>query len=130
MDNLATAEGQMIIKDNGLLDIIDFKEEFVISGSIDNIDKARSFIQKIIPERLIKKNPLFKSVRTCQIMEFEQTDKIAKPSKLEYALMEALELDCLPEGLENYRIESQKIAAIEKAIFNRKNKKPAQDKMD
>lgn len=116
-NNLVLVEGEVIVKDGTGSTIEFYEEEFVIDGSIDTIPMARSLIKKgLIGERLRKKVPGYRAVRTCQVISLSPTEQEAKQSELDLAFLKAIQLGCVPENIDSYKRPDYKLKALEKAI--------------
>lgn len=118
MGKLAKTEGEVFVRTNAKTTILQFYEEdFILDDSIETLAEARSFIQKgLIGERLRKKIEGFKAVRTCQVIEFTNTDEEPQVSEFEKLLVKAQRLGCVPQSLDSYDGDKAKIKALQKAI--------------
>ena len=122
MDNLVKVEGEMVCKDGTGRRFEFFEEDFVLS--VSDINQARALIRKaMIEERLRKKEvtgaleyPDFRKVRTMQVISITPTDEKAEHSELDTAMLRAIELECIPDNLDNYKRPDYKLKALEKAI--------------
>lgn len=135
MSNVVLVEGEMISKDGTGKRFEFYEESFVIDAEVDSIPKARSLIRKaLINDRLQKKAddkglvyPDFRRVRTLQVVSFEPTKEKAEHSELDRAVLRAIELDCMPENLDNYKRADYKLKALQKAIAEAENRKQSKD---
>lgn len=118
MAKKAVAEGEVLLRSEAGATQIDFYEEtFLLSDEVDSLGEARRLIRRgLITERLRKKVKGFKSVRTCQIVEFEDSKESAENSELDKLLTEAIKLNCVPANIDNYKRPDYKLKALEKAI--------------
>jgi len=125
MGKQVKVEGEVFIRTNAKTMILKFYEEdFILDDEILTLEQARSFIKKgLIKERLRKKIEGFKGVRTCQVIEFKDTDKKPEVSKYEALLVKAQKANCLPQSLDNYADEESKIRALNKALDSEKKRK-------
>ena len=119
-------EGEVVIKDGSGRMIEFYEEEFILD--ISDKDKARSLIRKaLITERLQKKTEGFKQVRTCQVLSIDTTSEVSEVSDVEAAMLKAIDLNCVPENIDNYKRKDHKIKALEKAIAKALTRKTIKD---
>lgn len=130
MGKLTKVEGQVMIRNSAGINELEFYEEnFILDDSILNEGKARQIIKKgLLTPRLEKKIKGFRRVRTCNVVEFTETDKDTDNSKLDKMLIEAIDLDCMPININSFKQEDHKTKALAAAIHeqkerNKKNKK-------
>jgi len=131
MSKKVVVEGEIIVKD-GTHSAIEFYEgeEFVLSDEVKTLAQARAIIQSgLITERMRKKIPNFKRVRTCQVISFSNDTAEPEISNLDRLLIEATTLGCVPENIDNYRRPDYKTKALEKAIETHKARKLPKDTM-
>ncbi len=123
MSKLARVEGEVVVKD-GTGQALEFYEaEFVLDDAVQTANQARSLIKKgLISEHLRRNVKNYKRVRTCQIVEFTTTDKVAEQSDMDKLFLEATELGCVPENIDNYKRPDYKQKALERAIANHKDR--------
>lgn len=130
MGKLVKVEGQVRYKDGLSVGIGFYEEEFILDDSIKTEAEARQLIQNgLISDRLRKTVDNFKGWRTCDIVQFDNTEKQPEFSELDKAMMEAMKLNCVPENIDNYRRPDYKLKALQQAIANHKEvqaKKKAQ----
>jgi len=106
---------------------LNFTRKSLFFDAVQNANQARSLVRKgLISERLRKKVHGFKRVRTCQIIEFTVTDETAEQSDMDKLFLEATELGCVPENIDNYKRPDYKMKALERAIENHKARAKAQ----
>lgn len=114
MNYKVTVEGDLVAKD-GTGRMLEFYEESFILDFNDK-NKALSLIKKgLITERLRKRDG-FKSVRTCGIVSIEETNSLVAFDDLAKLMMKAIELNCVPENIDNYKRPDYKEKALQKAI--------------
>ena len=117
MDKLVKVEGELVVKDGTGRMIEFYEEEFILDESVDTVDKARSLIKKgLITERLQRKVSGFKAVRTVKVVSIEDSVEKADDSELTKAMLKAIELNCVPQNIDNYKRADYKLKALEKAI--------------
>jgi hypothetical protein len=130
MSKLAVVEGEVVVKDGSGHAQEFYTEEFVLDDAVKTAAQARVLIKKgLITERLRRTVKNFKRVRTCQIVEFTGTDKVAEQSELDKLFLLATELNCVPENIDNYKRPDYKQKALERAIENARNRRVVEDKM-
>jgi hypothetical protein len=119
-------EGEVIVRD-GTGNAIEFYEkEFLLDDSVKNEAQARCLLHNgLISERLRKEVQGYRRWRTCQIVSFEKAQEAAEHSELDVALLEAIQLGCVPENIDNYRRPDYKLKALLAAIESHKSKKAA-----
>lgn len=123
MSKKAYVEGEVLVKDGNTTNIEFYEEEFILDECVKDIAEARRVIKKaLIQDRLQKKVSNFKRVRTCQVVKFEQSVEKSETSDLDKIMYEAIELDCVPENITNYKRTDYKIKALEQAVANKKAK--------
>lgn len=117
MDKLVKVEGELVVKDGTGRMIEFYEEEFILDESVDSIDKARSLIKKgLITERLQRKVSGFKAVRTVKVISIEDSEEKADNSDLTKAMLKAIELNCVPSNIDNYKRADYKLKALDRAI--------------
>jgi len=117
MPKLAKAEGQLVVKEKDGVSIEYYSHDFVLDDAVKTKEQARSMLQAgLLTEALKKEVPNFKRWRTCDVVEFTETTRKAEHSDLDKALLEATELGCVPEGIENYKRPDYKLKALQTAI--------------
>jgi hypothetical protein len=127
MAKLAKVEGEVVVKDGTGQSLEFYEESFVLDDAVKNTNQARSIIKKgLISERLRRVVKGYKRVRTCQIVEFTNTDQVAEQSDMDKLFLEATELGCVPENIDNYKRPDFKQKALEKAIAGAKARAKAQ----
>lgn len=123
MSKKAYVEGEVLVKDGNTTNIEFYEEEFILDECVKDIADARRVIKKaLIQDRLQKKVSNFKRVRTCQVLKFEESGEKSETSDLDKIMYEAIELDCVPENIANYKRTDYKIKALEQAVANKKAK--------
>lgn len=123
MSKKAYVEGEVLVKDGNTTNIEFYEEEFILDECVKDIAEARRVIKKaLIQDRLQKKVSNFKRVRTCQVLKFEESGEKSETSDLDKIMYEAIELDCVPENIANYKRTDYKIKALEQAVANKKAK--------
>jgi hypothetical protein len=129
MPKKAKVEGEVAIRDNNSVLLEWFEREIVLDDSVKTLEEARRIIKRgLLVEEMKKTIPNFKRIRTCQVVSFEDTSDLPDSSELTKLLTEATKLNCLPENLQNYRKEEDKIRMLASAIEKSKakaKKKPA-----
>lgn len=124
MGKLVKVEGQVATKDGHSIGIKFYEAEFVLDDAIKTEDEARTLIQNgLITNHLKKTVQNFKRWRTCEIVSFGSSDKQAANSELQTLTLEAIQKDCLPENLDIYAADDDKIKALRKAIESAKKRK-------
>lgn len=117
MAKLAKVEGQVAVKDGTGMSLEFYEEEFILDDAVKTAEQARSMIKKgLISERLRRTVQNFKRVRTCQIIEFTNTNQQAEQSDMDKLFLRAAELNCVPENIDNYKRPDYKQKALERAI--------------
>lgn len=117
MAKKAIVEGEVLVKEGNTTNIEFYTEEFVLDDAVDTLEEARRLIKKaLISDRLQRTVKNFKRVRTCQVIEFGGTSEKAENSELDQLMLQAVELDCVPENITNYKRTDHKIKALQKAI--------------
>jgi hypothetical protein len=128
MAKKAMVEGEVVLKDGNTTDIHFYEEEFILDDAVKTLAQARSIIQGgLINERLRRNMPNFRRVRTCQVIEFGETTEKPEASDLDKLLIEATELGCMPENIDNYKRPDYKIKALERAVQKAKERKAKPD---
>ena len=117
MAKKAIAEGEYLERNaSGTLDIVPYKEEFLLDDAIEDLHQARQIIKRgLIIDRLSKQKN-FKRVRTCQVVSFEDSKEKAENGELDQLLTRAAQLECIPVNINNYRRPDYKIKALQDAI--------------
>ncbi|UOF77781.1 hypothetical protein [Caudoviricetes sp.] len=117
MAKKAIVEGEVLVKEGNTTNIEFYTEEFVLDDVVDSLEEARRLIKKaLISDRLQRTVKNFKRVRTCQVIEFGGTTEKAENSELDQLMLQAVELDCVPENIGSYKRTDYKIKALQKAI--------------
>jgi hypothetical protein len=117
MAKLAKVEGEVVTKDGTGQAIEFYEQEFILDDAVKTAEQARSIVKKgLITERLRRTVQNFKRVRTCQIIEFTNTDAVPEQSDMDRLFLKATELNCVPENIDNYKRPDFKQRALEKAI--------------
>lgn len=127
MPKKVKVEGEVALRDNNSVVLEWFEREIILDDSVKTLEEARRIIKRGLINEELKKMPNFKRVRTCQVVSFEDTTDKAENSDLQKALIEATKLSCVPENLQNYRKEEDKVRALSQAIEKAKaraKKKP------
>lgn len=120
MAKKAIVEGEVLVKEGNTTNIEFYTEEFILDDAVDTLEEARRLIKKaLISDRLQRTVSNFKRVRTCQIIEFGNTTEKAENSELDQVMLKAVELNCVPENITNYKRTDHKIKALQKAIENK-----------
>ena len=123
MSKLARVEGEVVVKDGTGQSLEFYEAEFVLSDAVQTANQARSLIRKgLISEHLRREVKGYKRVRTCQVVEFTTTNKVAEQSEMDKLFLEATELGCVPENIDNYKRPDYKQKALERAIENHKSR--------
>lgn len=129
MNNLVKVEGEVIVKD-GTGSMIEFyEEEFVLEIGLTKSEYLSLIRKGLIAERLRKRDG-YKRIRTCQIVSIDSTDNAKdETTDLTKAMLRAVELNCIPANLDNYKRADYKLKAILKAIdlAEKKAKAPKKD---
>ncbi len=117
MAKLARVEGEVVTKDGSGLAIEFYEQEFILDDAVKTASQARSVIKKgLIAERLRRTIQGFKRVRTCQVIEFTDTNEKPEQSDMDKLFLRATELACVPENIENYKRPDYKQKALERSI--------------
>jgi hypothetical protein len=116
MNNLITVEGEYIASVDGISESDTYKEEFVFDGSISTKGEARAIAKRLVKPKLLKENPDIKLVQTCQVISMEPTSKKAEQKELTNLWLEAINLSCIPDSIDQYRNEAAKKEALERSI--------------
>lgn len=120
MSKKAVVEGEVRVRNSsGVIEIQFYEEEFNLDDSVKTLAQARQIIKRgLITHRLSNKIAGLKSVRTINVTTFEDSKEKAENSKLDVLLTKAVELQCVPSNIDNYKRPDYKIKALEKAIKN------------
>lgn len=116
MTKKVVVEGEYKIRDGHYVSIEFFKEEFILDDAVKTKEQARSIIKKGLIFDRLRKTSNFKGIRTCQVVSFEDSAENSESGDLDKLLIEATELNCIPENINNYKRADYKIKALEKAI--------------
>lgn len=118
MGKLAKVEGEATISGaSGMTEIEFYEEEFILDDKIGGKGEARQLIRRaLLVPRLQKKIKGFRRVRTCQIIEFKDTSEKPQDGELDLLLKRAMDLNCIPLNIDNYKRPDYKIKALKAAI--------------
>lgn len=117
MAKSVTVEGEVVTRDGRGTAIEFYEKTFILDDAVQNESQARSVIRKgMITEALRKEVENFKHVRTCQVIEFKNTDEKPEASEVDQLLLKATQLGCVPDNIDNYKRADFKAKALEKAI--------------
>lgn len=131
MPKKALVEGEVVVRNGNTVDIEFYTEEFILDDSIKTMPDARRLLKKaLVSDRLMRTVKNFKRVRTVQVIEFKDTDEKAENSDLDKLMIEAVELNCVPENISSYRRPDYKIKALQRAIEAKKEKLAKPEKQD
>ena len=101
-----------------------YEAEFTINEG--HVGLARSYIlRNLLPVYLRKRMDNFRSVREIEVVDTTEVDgnpSDEDSSEVEELYKQALELSCVPETLQSYGYDKQKIKILKTAITRRKNK--------
>ncbi len=122
MTNKAIIEGEVILRDGRGSECAFYELEIDIPDTITTTDKARMYITRggVASDLLKKEYNNFKSVRTCQVLTVTTGEAGKELTELEALTLEAVELGCVPENLDNYKRKDYKAKALQKAIDSHK----------
>lgn len=130
MAKLARVDGQVVVRDGTGMALEFYEEEFILDDAVQSAAQARALIKKgLISERLRKTVKGYKRVRTCQVIEFTNTTAKAEQSEMDKLFLEATELNCVPENIDNYKRPDYKEKALRSAIEQAKKRKVKPDPM-
>lgn len=130
MAKLARVDGQVVVRDGTGMALEFYEEEFILDDAVQSAAQARALIKKgLISERLRKTVKGYKRVRTCQVIEFTNTNAVAEQSEMDKLFLEATELNCVPENIDNYKRPDYKEKALRSAIEQAKKRKVKPDPM-
>lgn len=120
MSKKVLVEGEVRVRNSsGVVEIQFYEEEFNLDDSVQTLAQARQIIKRgLITHRLSKKIAGLKSVRTIDVTTFEDSTEKAENAELDVLLTKAVELQCVPANIDNYKRPDYKIKALEKAIKN------------
>jgi hypothetical protein len=118
MAKYVKVEGEAVVKDGTGKAIEFYEAEFLLDDSVATLGQARSIIQNgLIRDKLQRQVQNFANWRTCQVVEFrEEKDSQADLSDMDKLLIEATELNCIPENIDSYKRPDYKMKALQKAI--------------
>lgn len=120
MAKLVKASGQYTAKDGTGHAIAYFKEDFIMDDAVQTKEQARSILHAgLMLQRLQEKSDLYpnvRRVRECQVDEFETVKQKAENSELEKLILQATQLECVPENISDYRRPEFKAKALQTAI--------------
>lgn len=117
MTKKVKVEGQLVTRaSHGGKDIEFFEEVFIIDG-VKDIPEARMLIQRgLIQPRLERKIKNFHRVRKCDVVSIEDVDENAEDGEVSKLMLKALELNCVPLNINNYKRPDHKEKALKQAI--------------
>ena len=134
MSKRVLTEGELIVKDGTGSAIEFYTEEFILDDSVQNAAEARCIIQngllKAKLQQQTDKYPNFKNWRTCQVIAFEQADDKPEASELDQLLLRAVQLNCMPENIDNYKRPDYKIQALKRAVEQAEKRPIKQEDQD
>jgi Holliday junction resolvasome RuvABC ATP-dependent DNA helicase subunit len=124
MGKSVKVEGQLAVKDGASIGLEFYEAEFLLDDAVKTEADARSLIQGgLISTHLKKTVPNFKRWRTCEVVSFESTSDKAANSELDALMLDAIKKDCLPENIDAYNGEENKVKALKKALESEKKRK-------
>lgn len=112
-----SVSGEIVLRaPRGGVEVEYFEEEFVVGDDFNTPEKARVLIRRALAPELFRKRDNFKRLRTLEIDKFENTEEKSTDPEMEELLAQAIELNCLPENISNYKRPDHKRKALQKAI--------------
>lgn len=103
-----------------------FTETFILGPEVKDIPQARVIIQNglLTPKMQSSKDyPNFSRWRTAQVIEFEDSSEMPENSELNNLLMEATNMDAIPDRLDSYKTPEAKSRVLTQAIQNEKKRR-------
>lgn len=132
MSKKVVVEGEVRVRTESKAVMLDrYKETFLLDDSVKDERQALSIIKKgLLDERLRKTVKNYRRYRTHEVVSFESVSDKPEDSELAKLLVEATELQCVPEGLSRYTADGGRKKALEKAIEVKKAKNAKSKKGD
>ncbi len=103
-----------------------FTETFILGPEVRDIAQARVIIQNglLTPKmQSSKEYPNFSRWRTAQVIEFSDSSDVPENSDLNKLLMEATNMDAIPDRLDSYKSPEAKTRALTQAIDAEKKRR-------
>lgn len=123
MGKLAKVEGEVVVVENNAKSVEFYECEFILADSVESIDQARQLIQAgKITEYLKRNHKGFKRWRTCQVVELKSVPEKPESEELDGLMIQAQNLGCLPDNIDNYKRPDYKLKAVEKSIAAHKSR--------
>ncbi len=116
-----TAYGQYVTSGR-LKQLMPYEEKFELAEA--DKPNARSIIHRMINDRLVKNIKDFSRVHTCQVQDAPEAAKDSgKTNKeLEVAMLQAVDMGCVPANYSELGTDDLRIGALKEAIEKKKQK--------
>lgn len=123
MAKVATFYGEFYCKsEGGKMAVQEYEVKLEVPSTVKTKEQARSIAKNLlVKEYLSGKESGFQGIRTCQIDSLDEIDdKKTESDEIVALMLEAQELQCVPENISSYKRRDYKIAALRRSIEKRK----------